>query len=273
MELQDLKAHPRNPRKISAKQQEMLQKSLKEFGDLSCIIENQTNKLMVGAHQRIKLLPKNAKIAITKEYSPPTPQGTVAIGYVEVDGEQFKFRRVAWDEAKHSAAMIAANQHGGDFDYTGLTDLLTELDAMNFDLDLTGFDNKELENLMAPMNLEPTYEKDLYTKKIESPIYTPKGPKPGINELFDVTKTASLINQIENSKLPADEKAFLKLAAQRHAVFNYEKIAEFYSHSPEETKDLMEKSALVIIDFEKAIENGFVELTKKLAEIYADEPS
>ena len=33
-------------------------------------------------------------------------------------------------------------------------------------------------------------------------------------------------------------------------------------------QELMEDSALVIIDFEKAIENGYVKLTKDIAESY-----
>ncbi len=34
---------------------------------------------------------------------------------------------------------------------------------------------------------------------------------------------------------------------------------------------LMEESALVIIDFDKAIELGYVQLSKKLAELYGEE--
>lgn len=105
-------------------------------------------------------------------------------------------------------------------------------------------------------------EEDIYTSKIEAPIYEPSNLKPLIGELVNDTKTRELIKEIEASTLEDSEKEFLKLAAQRHLVFNYSKIADYYAHSPKETKDLFEKSALVIIDFDKAIENGFVELTK-----------
>ena len=33
-------------------------------------------------------------------------------------------------------------------------------------------------------------------------------------------------------------------------------------------QDLMEKSALIIIDFDKAIENGFVEMSDQIAKTY-----
>ena len=82
---------------------------------------------------------------------------------------------------------------------------------------------------------------------------------------------SQLIKEIENSKISDEEKSFLKFAAYRHNVFNYQNIAEFYAHADIELKDLMEKSALVIIDYKKAIENGFVELTKDFAEAYTNE--
>ena len=36
-------------------------------------------------------------------------------------------------------------------------------------------------------------------------------------------------------------------------------------------QELMEDSALVIFDFDKAVEHGFVKLTSGLAEIYSEE--
>jgi hypothetical protein len=57
----------------------------------------------------------------------------------------------------------------------------------------------------------------------------------------------------------------------RHVVFDYGKIAEFYAQSDIETQKLMERSALIIIDFEKAIENGYVELSKKINDLYDEE--
>ena len=77
--------------------------------------------------------------------------------------------------------------------------------------------------------------------------------------------------QIKNSNLSDDEKKFLIFAASRHVVFNYEKIAEYYAHSNKEMQELMEKSALVIIDFEKAIQLGYVKLCDEIRNQYLEE--
>jgi hypothetical protein len=47
-------------------------------------------------------------------------------------------------------------------------------------------------------------------------------------------------------------------------VFNYEKIAEFYCHADKQTQELMENSALIIIDFEKALQMGYAKLREEI---------
>lgn len=113
--------------------------------------------------------------------------------------------------------------------------------------------------------------KEKYSLKIEAPIYEPKNKKPFLLELYDKTKTSQLINKIKGSGLDNEEQDFLIEAARRHTVFNYEKIADYYSHASEEMQDLMEKSALVIIDFEKAIQGGYIRLCESIKEQYLEE--
>lgn len=110
-----------------------------------------------------------------------------------------------------------------------------------------------------------------YSSKIESPIYEPKNQKPHVLELFNNSKTKRLLNEINKSNLDEEEKAFLRLAAQRHTVFNYEKIADYYANSNKEMQNLMENSALVIIDFEKAIQLGYVRLCDEIKTQYLEE--
>lgn len=114
-------------------------------------------------------------------------------------------------------------------------------------------------------------EEQKYSTKIESPIYEPKNQKPHILELVDRSKTQRLIREIQESNLGEDEKKFLIDASQRHMVFNYEKIADYYAHSSKEMQNLMEKSALVIIDFEKAIQLGYVKLCDEIRTQYLEE--
>lgn len=110
-----------------------------------------------------------------------------------------------------------------------------------------------------------------YSKKIEAPVYEPKHEKPHIMTLCDSSKVKSLIREIDASSLPDDEKAFLRAAAWRHAVFHYERIADYYAHASPEMQRLMERSALVIIDFDSAIERGFVKLCDDIREQYLEE--
>jgi hypothetical protein len=117
----------------------------------------------------------------------------------------------------------------------------------------------------------PNQEEQKYSSKIEAPIYEPKNVKPHILELCDKSKTHRIINEIEQSSLSNDEKFFLIDAARRHNVFNYEKIADYYAHSSKEMQTLMERSGLVIIDFDKAIEYGYVKLCDEIKSQYLQE--
>jgi len=118
---------------------------------------------------------------------------------------------------------------------------------------------------------KPDEEEKKYSSKIEAPVYEPKNKKPHLLELVNKSKTQRLMKEIENSNLPYEEKMFLMDAARRHNVFNYEKIADYYSHSSPEMQHLMERSGLVIIDFEKAIQYGYVKLCDEIRTQYLEE--
>lgn len=109
-----------------------------------------------------------------------------------------------------------------------------------------------------------------YTSKISIPIYEPKNAKPNVFELLDDSKTKRIIQEIKNSSLPENEKQFLIESARRHTVFNYQKIADYYAHATKEMQQLMERQALVIIDFNKAYQYGYVKLAHDVANQYFD---
>jgi hypothetical protein len=48
-------------------------------------------------------------------------------------------------------------------------------------------------------------------------------------------------------------------------------IADYYAHSDNEMQNLMEKSALVIIDFKKAIELNYVHLSNEIIQQFLSE--
>lgn len=117
----------------------------------------------------------------------------------------------------------------------------------------------------------PSQEEKKYSTKIESPIYEPKNKQPHPLELYNNFKTQRLISKINQSNVSDEEKKFLIEAAKRHTIFNYEKIADYYSHSSKEMQDLMEQSALIIIDFDKAIEHGYVKLCSEIKSQYMED--
>lgn len=110
----------------------------------------------------------------------------------------------------------------------------------------------------------------IYTKKVNIPQYLPKNEKPSIYSLMDRRKYDSLILEINSADLPEEEKEFLRLAAGRHILFNYSLIADYYANSNKEMQELMEKQALVIIDFDDAIANGYVKLSESIKNLYND---
>ena len=107
-----------------------------------------------------------------------------------------------------------------------------------------------------------------YSRKVVAPTYEPSGKMPTFGEMYDTTKRDALITEIEKADIPDEVREFLREAARRHTVFNYAKIADYYAQAPAKIQDLMERSALVIIDFDKAIEGGYITLTKDLANAY-----
>ena len=106
-----------------------------------------------------------------------------------------------------------------------------------------------------------------YTTKVNIPQYLPSADCPRIDSLIDLTKYKELVRNINASNVTDAEKEFLRYAAARHIVFTYSKIADYYAHATPEMQKLMEQSALVIIDMDDAIANGYVKLSKNIEKI------
>jgi len=178
--------------------------------------------------------------------------------------------------AQIKAFRIADNQTSSlaDWDIAILDSEIKELEGMDFDIDLLGFKEGELDALLSgdvASEGDGSSDENNYSRKVESPVYEPKNEKPAIGDMINLEKYHSLCKEIDESDIPEDVKEFLKLAATRHIVFTYSKVADFYAHSEKPVQELMENSALVIIDFNKAIELGFVKLTDEIAEQYKSE--
>jgi hypothetical protein len=234
-----------NSRTHSDAQVAQIAASIKEFGWTNPILIDGDNTIIAG-HGRL--------LAARKLGMDEVP--AIRIGHLS--------------KAQQRALVIADNQlamnAGWDMDM-----LRAEIEGLkldDFDVDLLGFSDEELKDLFSRLEDESTsLDSDKYTTKISVPIYEIKGEKPTLSDIFDRKKTLELTAEIEQSDIPSDIKAFLLAAAERHTKFNYENIAEFYAHADEPLRKLMRDSALVIIDYDEAIEGGYIKLTKELMEL------
>jgi hypothetical protein len=265
LKIKDLKKYHKNPRNITERQFSELSEWLVKYGDLSGIVVNRRTGEIIGGNQRTHFFrEKDAEIKINEEFAEPDEQGTTKIGYVILNGKKYSYREVDWDEKWSEQANIIANKAGGTWDY--------EILANEFDQELlldSGFQDWELTpEGDSPNNLVIDGK---YTQNIAALVYTPKGDKPLVADLFDDVKVKELETEIQNSEATPEIKDFLYYAAQRHRVFKYNKIAEYYAHASPEIQNLMERSALVIIDFNKSIEGGFTKLSENIENQFKDE--
>ena len=239
----DLIPYAANSRTHSDAQVAQIAASIKEFGWTNPILVSGDNSIIAG-HGRL--------LAARKLGMDEVP--AIVLDHLS--------------KAQQRALVIADNQLAlnAGWDMKMLKAEIEDLDLENFNLEILGFDESFLDELLETA---PSGNADNpYTAKISTPVYEPKGDKPLVKELYDDAKSLSLIAAIKKSNLDEAEKHFLMSAAARHIVFDYAKIANFYAHSSVECQELMENSALVIIDFDKAIENGFVKLTDEINDMF-----
>lgn len=153
-------------------------------------------------------------------------------------------------------------------EYRILDNKLTESawldDELSFELEELDFSDFDLDFDIDEITFEEEREK--YTTSVMLPQYEIKGIDCKIDELINTDKVSELISEIEQSNINEAEKEFLKICAYRHAVIDFEKVAEYYAKADKEMQGLMENNALVFIDIENAIANGFARLSTVLEE-------
>ena len=155
------------------------------------------------------------------------------------------------DEQKRKYRLLAnkTNEKSG-WDIEKLDEKLANLDfgGYDFGFDIGGLGDEDVD--------------DKYTMRVNIPQYQPVGDQPNFADMLDSEKTDTLIKHIQEADgISDEERAFLIQAASRHNVFNYRNIAEYYCHASPKMQSLMEESALVIIDVDNAIANGYARLS------------
>lgn len=238
-----------NPRKTlrpGDSEYEALKRSIETFGYVDPIIVN-ADGTVIGGHQRLNVL--------------------LDLGYTEVD-----VAVVNLSKNDEKALNIALNKISGEFDPEKLAALFAELQVDGYDATLSGFEQKEIADILSGVVNEERKAQEQYATKVAAPIYEITGDTPDISELFDQTKARQLLADIESDgSISEDEREFLRLAAMRHVVFDYRNIAEYYAAASPAMQGLMEDSALVIIDFDAAIAGGYVRLKRGVEEMLEGE--
>lgn len=231
-DISKVKPYEKNPRN-NDDAVEATANSIKEFGWQQPIVVDNDGVIIVG-HTRLKAAKK-----LKLEKVPVT----VADNLTE-------------EQAK--AYRLADNKTGDLAEWEN--DLLQqELAGISMDMIPFGFD--------AEAAAEEAVEDDPYTMKVDVPQYQITGAEPDLDMLVDKTKAEELMTDIDETNVPEDIKDFLKIAATRHYKFNYSNIAEYYAHADKDVQKLFEDSALVIIDYNNAIRDGYVKLHGELADM------
>lgn len=136
--INDIQQATYNPRKISNTEYNKLSKSINEFGVISPIIINLRNNHIIGGHQRFDVL--FDEYISSGEYE---ELNLIRVGDI---GWAFPSTDLRVDNLSQEKAMnIALNKISGEWDIPKLETLLIDLEVDDYDLDLTGFDNMDLE--------------------------------------------------------------------------------------------------------------------------------
>lgn len=114
--------NPRKDLKAGDAEYEKLKRSIEQFGYVEPVIWNKTTGKVVGGHQRLKVL--------------------LDMGITEVECVVIEM-----DEDKEKALNIALNKISDDWDKDKLALLISDLQGVDFDVSLTGFEPAELDDL------------------------------------------------------------------------------------------------------------------------------
>lgn len=152
IKIEKLKPAEYNPRKDLKPEDEeykKIKRSIVEFGYVAPVIVNE-DMTVIGGHQRLKVLKD--------------------IGYTEIE-----CNIVDLDKTREKALNIALNKISGEWDNQKLEELLAELKNLDFDLDITGFDFDEIDDILQDIegSKEDNFDVEQALNEIEEPISKP----------------------------------------------------------------------------------------------------
>ena len=143
--------NPRKKLKAGDKEYEKIKNSILEFGYVEPIIVNY-DMTVIGGHQRLTVLKD--------------------LGYTEVQCVVVHIE----DEHKVKALNIALNKITGAWNEELLADLLVDLQSVDFNTDLTGFEAPEIEQLFSKVHNKDIKEDDFdVEEELKNPPISRKG--------------------------------------------------------------------------------------------------
>jgi hypothetical protein len=264
--MDQIRGAERNPKSHAG---EEIQRSISHHGLAELpLLDGRTGRLVAG-HGRY------AQLVAMRDAGEHPPDGVI----VDDSGGWLIPVITGWSsrsDADAEAYLIGSNRitELGGWDTHALADVLDDLREADL-LALAGWDADDAAELLlgtddvdsGPGYLLPGEEGNPYTAAVNVPQYEITGAKPAVSELREETKADALREEIRAADLEDDVREYLLAAAARHIVFDYGKAAEFYAHAMPAVQRLMEESALVIIDADDAIRNGYLKLTQRILDL------
>ena len=244
----ELLPNPKNWRTHPIAQQDALRGVLAEVGYADALIARETPEglMLVDGHLRAET----------------TPDADVPVLVLDINEAEADLMLATLDPL---AAMAGRDEER-------LSELLSTVTSDNATVNAL---LQTLANGYEPLTIADSEPPDnVYVQTVDTPIYEPSGPPPEIAELSDRSTADEMLREIRDAGLPEEVERFLLDAAERHVAFNFQRIANYYAHAPANVQALMERSALVVIDYDQAIERGFVRLKEDIdAAFHEDYPN
>ena len=143
--------NPRKALKPGDKEYQKIKNSIQEFGYVEPIIVNY-DMTVIGGHQRLTVLKD--------------------LGYTEAQCVVLHIE----DEAKVKALNIALNKISGEWNEQLLADLLVDLQDAQFNLDLTGFEAPEIDQLFSKLHNKDIEEDNFdVEEELKNPAFSQAG--------------------------------------------------------------------------------------------------
>ena len=142
--------NPRKKLKPGDKEYEKIKNSIQEFGFADPLVVN-ADMTIIGGHQRLSV--------------------AMELGYTEVPCAV-----VDIDKVREKALNIALNKITGAWDDTLLAQLLEEIKEADFNVDLTGFEPPEMDQLMSKLYDKEVKEDDFdIDEELKQPVFSRSG--------------------------------------------------------------------------------------------------